>query len=72
MDSDISSIDSEVCFYRIDSKESGIVLFGSSKEAICEKGFPEIINLFLVTISVKRVWSITACPKSIQSAIILF
>jgi hypothetical protein len=44
IDCDISSVDSEVCFYLIDSKESGIALFGCSKETIPEKGSPEIVH----------------------------
>lgn len=44
IDSDISSVESEVCFYLIDSKDAGVVLFGCSKKNIPDNGSPEIVH----------------------------
>lgn len=44
IDSDVSSVDSEVCVYLIDNKEDGIVLFGCKKNDFPEPDSNKVIH----------------------------
>ena len=59
IDGDVSSIDSEICFYLIDSKESGVVLFGCSKDSIPAPGSLEIVHWGHFVLA----WDVIADPE---------
>jgi len=44
IDSEIGSVESDVCVYLIDSKEPGIVLFGCKKDEFAKPGTKDIIH----------------------------
>lgn len=59
IDCDVSSIDSEICFYLIDSKESGVILFGCSKDNIPFPGASEIVHWGHFVLA----WDVIADPE---------
>ena len=59
IDGDVSSDGSEICIYLIDSKESGVVLFGCSKDSIPTPGSVEIVHWGHFVLA----WDVIADPE---------
>lgn len=56
---DVSSVNSDLCFYLIDSKEPSVILFGCSKDAIPPPGSQDIVHWGHFVLA----WDVIADPE---------
>lgn len=59
IEGDVSSVNSDVCFYLIDSKEAGVVLFGCNKNRIPQSGSLDIVHWGHFVLA----WDVIADPE---------